>query len=98
MNKKTETSKDAADRLVKRIKRKTPKQCSAEEKIRMLLAGLCGDESIAPLCRGEGICESLYFAWSKECLEGGKQRLAGDTARQATSPEVKFGSRIRLRR
>ena len=89
MNEKSETSKDAADKLVKGIKRKTRKQYSAEEKIRIVLAGLRGEESIAALCRREGISESLYYTWSKEFLEAGKQRLAGDTARQATSPEVK---------
>ena len=89
MDKKSETSKDAADKLVKGIKRKTRKQYSAEEKIRIVLAGLRGEESIAALCRREGISESLYYTWSKEFLEAGKQRLAGDTARQATSPEVK---------
>jgi transposase len=89
MNKTSGTSKDAADKLVKGIKRKTRKQYSAEEKIRIVLAGLRGEESIAALCRREGISESLYYTWSKEFLEAGKQRLAGDTARQATSPEVK---------
>ena len=81
--------KDAADKLVKGIRRKTRKQYSAEEKIRIVLAGLRGEESIAALCRREGISESLYYTWSKEFLEAGKQRLSGDTARQATSPEVK---------
>ncbi len=71
------------------IKRKTRKHYSAEEKIRIVLAGLRGEESIAALCRREGIAESLYYSWSKEFLEAGKNRLAGDTARQATSPEVK---------
>ena len=89
MNKKSGTSKDAADKLVKGIRRKTRKQYSAEEKIRSVLAGLRGEESIAALCRREGISESLYHSWSKEFLEAGKQRLAGDTARQATSPEIK---------
>jgi transposase len=86
MNKKSVTSKDAADKLVKGIRRKTRKQYSAEEKIRIVLAGLRGEESIAALCRREGISESLYYTWSKEFLEAGKQRLIGDTARQATSP------------
>ena len=86
MNKKSGTSKDAADKLVKGIRRKTRKQYSAEEKIRIVLAGLRGEKSIAALCRREGISESLYYTWSKEFLEAGKQRLIGDTARQATSP------------
>ena len=71
------------------IRRKTRKQYSAEEKIRIVLEGLRGEESIAALCRREGIAESLYYSWSKEFLEAGKKRLAGDTARQATSGEVK---------
>lgn len=89
MNEKTGTSKNAADKLIKGIRRKTRKHYSAEEKIRIVLAGLRGEESIAALCRREGIAESLYYSWSKEFLEAGKKRLAGDTARQATSCEVK---------
>ncbi|MCF8512285.1 MAG: transposase [Rhodobacteraceae bacterium] len=89
MMKKPETSKDAADKLVKNIRRKTRQTYSVEEKIRIILAGLRGEESISVLCRREGIAESLYYRWSKEFLEAGKRRLSGDTARQATSPEVK---------
>ena len=89
MNKKSGTSKAAADKLVKNIRRKTRQTYSAEEKIRIVLAGLRGEESISALCRREGISESLYYSWSKEFLEAGKKRLAGDIARQATSNEVK---------
>ena len=89
MNKKSGTSKDAADKLVRGIKRKTRKQYSAEEKIRIVLDGLKGEDSIAELCRREGIAQSLYYSWSKEFLEAGKKRLTGDTARAATSTEVK---------
>ena len=89
MTKKPQTSKDAAEKVVKNIRRKTRQTYSAEEKIRIVLAGLRGEESIAVLCRREGIAESLYYSWSKELLEAGKRRLSGDTARQATSPEVK---------
>lgn len=89
MNKKPGTSKDAADKLVKNIRRKTRQTYSAEEKIRIVLAGLRGEESISALCRREGISDSLYYTWSKEFLEAGKRRLSGDTARQATSHEVK---------
>jgi transposase len=89
MNEKSGTSKTAADRLVKNIRRKTRKHYSAEEKIRIVLAGLRGEESIASLCRREGIAESLHYSWSEEFLEAGKRRLADDTAREATSPEVK---------
>ncbi len=89
MTKKPTTSKDAADKVVKNIRRKTRQTYSSEEKIRIVLAGLRGEESIAVLCRREGIAESLYYSWSKEFLEAGKRRLSGDTARQATSLEVK---------
>jgi transposase len=89
MRQKSGQSKAAADKVVKGIRRKTRRYYSAEEKIRVVLAGLRGEESIASLCRQEGISESLYYSWSKEFLEAGKRRLAGDTARQASSPEVK---------
>src|SRR6266481_2740448 len=72
-----------------RGRRTTRKQYSAEEKIRIVLDGLRGEHSIAELCRREGIAEGLYYSWSKEFLEAGKRRLAGDTARAATSSEVK---------
>jgi|TARA_Y100000294_G_scaffold176416_1_gene198786 transposase len=73
---------------VRNIRRATRKQYSAEEKIRIVLDGLRGEASIAELCRREDIAESLYYSWSKEFLEAGKRRLAGDTARAATSSEV----------
>jgi len=83
------TAKPPAERVVRDIRRATRKQHSAEEKIRVVLEGLRGEESIAALCRREGIAESLYYTWSKEFLEAGKRRLAGDTARAATTDEVK---------
>ena len=89
MRRKSMGSKDAADRIVRDIRRKTRKRHSAEEKIRIVLAGLRGEESIAALCRREGIVESLYYKWSKAFLEAGKMRLAGDTERQANTSEVK---------
>lgn len=79
----------SADKFVRDIRRKTRKQYSAEEKIRIVLEGLRGEYSIAELCRREGIAQSLYYKWSKEFLEAGKRQLAGDTAREATSGEVK---------
>ena len=79
----------ASEKLVKDIRRATRKRHSAEEKIRIVLDGLRGEESIAELCRREGIAQSLYYSWSKEFLEAGKKRLAGDTAREASSGEVK---------
>ena len=78
----------SADKHVKEIKRKTRRQFSAEEKIRIVLDGLRGESSISELCRREGIAESLYYNWSKDFMEAGKKRLAGDTTRQATSNEV----------
>ena len=89
MRHKSGTPKGSAEKVVKDIRRKTRRQFSAEEKIRIVLEGLRGEESIAELCRREGIATSLYYSWSKEFLEAGKKRLAGDTARQASSPEVK---------
>ena len=89
MRQKSQTRQTGGDKAIKDIRRATRKQYSAEEKIRVVLSGLRGEESIAVLCRREGIAESLYYSWSKEFLEAGKQRLAGDIARQATSPEVK---------
>jgi transposase len=83
------TPKTPAERVVRDIRRATRKHHSAEDKIRVVLEGLRGEDSIAALCRREGIAESLYDAWSKEFLEAGKRRLAGDTARAATSDEVK---------
>jgi len=85
----TAAAKAPAERVVRDIRRRTRKQHSAEDKIRVVLEGLRGEESIAALCRREGIAESLYYAWSKEFLEAGKRRLAGDTARAATTDEVK---------
>src|SRR6187200_16883 len=89
MSQKLKGLKDGAEATVRDIRRRTRKQYSAEEKIRIVLAGLRGEDSIAELCRREGISESLYYSWSKEFLEAGKKRLAGDTARQASSGEVK---------
>ena len=89
MRQKSVNQKPSSERLVKDIRRATRKQYSAEDKIRIVLDGLRGEHSIAELCRREGIVESLYYNWSKEFLEAGKRRLAGDTARAATSSEVK---------
>ena len=89
MRQKPGTPKPSAEKVVKDIRRRARKQHSAEEKIRIVLEGLRGEESIAELCRRDGIATSLYYSWSKEFLEAGKKRLAGDTARQASSPEVK---------
>ena len=89
MRQHSNSAKDTAEKVVKDIRRATRKQYSAEEKIRIVLDGLRGEDSIAELCRREGIVQNLYYRWSKEFLEAGKKRLAGDTARAATSDEVK---------
>src|SRR5436189_2661639 len=89
MRQKSEIPKTTSEQVVKTIRRATRKHHSAEEKIRIVLDGLRGEHSIAELCRREGIAESLYYTWSKEFLEAGKRRLSGDTARAATSGEVK---------
>ena len=81
--------KEPAEQVVKGIRRATRRQFSAEEKIRIVLSGLRGEDSIAELCRREGIVQNLYYRWSKDFLEAGKNRRAGDTARAATSEEVK---------
>src|SRR5476651_155150 len=89
MKQKSGPDKAPAEQVLKNIRRQTRRQYSAEEKIRIVLEGLRGEENISELCRREGIAASLYYTWSKEFLEAGKRRLAGDTARAATSGEVK---------
>src|SRR6201995_306470 len=79
----------SAEEAIKGIRRATRRHWSAEDKIRIVLEGLRGEDSISELCRREGIAASQYYGWSKEFLEAGKRRLAGDTARAATSGEVK---------
>ena len=81
--------KESAQTTVRRIRRKTRKKYNAEDKIRIVIEGLRGEMSVAELCRKEGISQSLYYKWSKEFLEAGKARLAGDTQREAGSTEVK---------
>src|ERR1700712_2847156 len=89
MRQKSVHPESPSERIVKNIRRATRKRHSPEEKIRIVLDGLRGESSIAELCRREGIAASMYYGWSKEFLEAGKRRLAGDTARAATSGEVK---------
>ena len=83
------TPRATSEKVVKDIRRATRRHFSAEDKIRVVLDGLRGEDSIAELCRREGINQNLYYRWSKEFLEAGKKRLAGDTAREATSDEVR---------
>ena len=89
MRAKKKPSNGSAEKTVRAIRRATRRRYAAEEKIRIVLQGLRGKESIAELCRREQINQNLYYRWSKEFLEAGKKRLAGDTKREATSDEVK---------
>ncbi len=84
-----EQNKQSADGIIRDIKRQTRRVFSSEEKIKIVLEGLRGEESIAALCRKYGIHENNYYNWSKDFLEAGKKRLSGDTERAATSTEVK---------
>ena len=86
---KREQQRSSAEKTVRDIRRATRRHYSPEEKIRIVLEGLHGEDSIAELCRQEGINSNVYYRWSKDLLEAGKKRLAGDTAREATSDEVK---------
>lgn len=81
-------TKQSPESVVREIKRKTRRKFNSEEKIRIILEGLRGEESIASICRREGMAPSMYYKWSKAFLEAGKQRLKGDTMREANSDEV----------
>ena len=84
----TDKKKRNPEQLVREIRRKTRRRFTSDEKIRIVLEGLRGEESIAAICRKEGISPNLYYTWSKNFLEAGKKRLSGDTQREATSDEV----------
>lgn len=84
----TDKKKRNPEQVVREIKRKTRRRFTSDEKIRIVLEGLRGEESIAAICRKEGISPNLYYTWSKNFLEAGKKRLSGDTQREATSDEV----------
>src|SRR3974390_2434143 len=88
MGSKIDTQSDEAEKAVRDIRRATRRHFSAEDKVRMVIAGLRGEDSVAELCRKEGLNQNLYYRWSKDFLEAGKKRLAGDTAREATSDEA----------
>jgi transposase len=90
MKQKSQTRQTGAAKAIKDIRRATRKQYSAEKKIRIVLDGLRGEETIAELCRIEGITQSIYYKWSKEFMEAGKRWLAGDIARAASTDEVKI--------
>ena len=80
--------KRSPESVVREIRRKARRKFSPEEKIRIVLEGLKGEESIKEICRREGITRSVYYRWSKAFLEAGKKRLKGDTEREATTVEV----------
>ena len=86
---KRNPNKRSSEQTVRDIRRATRRQYSAEEKIRIVIEGLRGEDSVAELCRREGINPNVYYRWSKDFMEAGKKRLAGDTVREATSDEVK---------
>jgi len=89
MGQKRDTGRRGVEQTVRDIRRATRRKFSAEEKIRIVLEGLRGEDSIAELCRREGINQNLYYRWSKDFLEAGKKRLSGDTTREANTDEVK---------
>ena len=88
------TRKSPGEKIVKDIKRATRKHYSSEEKIRIVLDGLRGEDSIAELCRREGISQGIYYKWSKDFMEAGKRRLAGDTARAAKGSSLQQSCRM----
>ena len=96
MSQKSGSVKEPAEKVVQNIRRATRKRYSAEDKIRIVLEGLRGEDSIAELCRREGIAQSLYYKWSKDFMEAGKMRLAGDIASQA--PRIRGAALRRLSR
>ena len=81
-------TRKSPESVVREIKRKTRRKFNSEEKIRIILEGLKGEDSIAAICRREGIAPSQYYKWSKAFLQAGKRRLKGDTIREANSDEV----------
>ena len=89
MGQRRDVGTRGAEQTVRDIRRATRRKFSAEEKIRIVLVGLRGEDSIAELCRKEGIAQNLYYRWSKDFLEAGKKRLSGDTTREANTDEVR---------
>jgi transposase len=81
--------KKNASSLISDLKRKTRRNYSSEEKIRIVIEGMRGEMTIAELCRKEGLSQGLYYKWSKDFMEAGKKRLSGDTMREANTSEVK---------
>src|SRR6516164_8417538 len=90
MGSKIDTQSEEAEKAVRDIRRATRRHFSAEDKIRIVIADLRGEDSVAELCRKEGINQNLYYRWSKDFLEAGKKRLAGDTAREIGHGEAQI--------
>jgi len=86
--KKVSAKQERARKTIREVRRATRRKFSSEEKIRIVLEGLRGEETISELCRREGIAPTVYYKWSKAFLEAGKQRLVGETKRGATNEEV----------
>lgn len=84
------SKKRSTTALISDLKRKTRRNYSSEEKIRIIIEGLRGETSIAGLCRKEGISQGIYYKWSKDFMEAGKGRLKGDTIREANTSEVRL--------
>lgn len=85
---KNKRSKPTVENTIRYVRRNSRRIYSGEEKIHIVLEGLRGEETIAELCRQEGISQSVYYRWSKESLEAVKQRLVGNTKREASSEDV----------
>jgi len=81
--------KKSASSLISELKRKTRRTYSSEEKIRIIIDGMCGEMTVSELCRREGISQGIYYKWSKDFMDAGKRRLTGDTKREANTSEVK---------
>jgi transposase len=80
--------KQSAAQIVKEIKRRTRRKFTAEEKIKIVLEGMQGEDTIASICRKYAIHSNNYFKWNKEFIEAAKRRLSGDTLHEATRDEV----------
>ncbi len=78
----------AADATMQRVRRATRPRFSAEDKIRVVIAGLKGEQPISDLCRHEGVHTVTFYTWQKDFMEAGKARLRGDTTRDANKSEV----------
>jgi transposase len=83
-----EARTEETKQFIKDIKRLTRRRFTAEEKIRIVLEGFRRDTPVRDLCRREGIQPGTYYAWLKDFMEAGKERLSRDTVRDATRGEV----------